>query len=204
MTTKKLLNVGGQTKSLPIPELFSGWQHDLLDIDPRGNPDILCDARELGRLPPGTYDAVLCAHNLEHYFQHDVLRVLAGFWHVLKPDGFALVIAPDMVAVMQAVVAKQLDIEDVLYQCEAGPITVRDVIYGYGPEIERSGCDFFAHKTGFSKNSLVRMLEAARFSEVVGKTENFNAVAVAFKQPANDQQRSLFGLPPQAGGRHSV
>ena len=52
-------------------------------------------------------------------------------------------------------VEKNLDIDDFLYQSPEGPITVRDVIYGYGAEIERSGNDFYAHKTGFTKKSLL-------------------------------------------------
>ena len=48
---KSVLNVGGGSKSTPIPDYFAGWQHDLLDIDARGAPDIVCDARELATLP---------------------------------------------------------------------------------------------------------------------------------------------------------
>ena len=199
MTTRRVLNVGGQSKEISLPECFQEWQHDLLDIDPRGAPDVLCDARELSRLPASTHDAVLCSHNLEHYFRHDALRVLDGMWHVLKPDGFLVVVVPDILELMRTVVAKQLDVDDILYQSAAGPVTVRDVLYGYGPEIERSGHDYYAHKTGFSKNSLIRMVQAARFVEVFGKTENMNAVVVAFKQPATDEQRALFNLGPRSG-----
>ena len=46
----KVLNVGGGSKATPIPAYFSDWQHDLLDIDDRGNPDLVCDARELSTL----------------------------------------------------------------------------------------------------------------------------------------------------------
>jgi len=31
---KKVLNVGGGSKNIPIPPLYSGWEHVLLDIDP--------------------------------------------------------------------------------------------------------------------------------------------------------------------------
>lgn len=50
---KSVLNVGGGSKLIPIPGYFDGWQHDLLDIDPRGAPDLVCDARELETLPGG-------------------------------------------------------------------------------------------------------------------------------------------------------
>jgi hypothetical protein len=44
---RKVLNVGGNSKVIQIPSQYSGWQDFLLDIDPRGNPDIVCDARKL-------------------------------------------------------------------------------------------------------------------------------------------------------------
>jgi hypothetical protein len=198
VTIRKVLNVGGGNKSIAIPDCFQGWQQDLLDIDPRGNPDIVCDSREMTRLPPAIYDAVYCSHNLEHYYRHDVHRVLAGFWHVLKADGFAVIVVPDLADLMRTVVARQLDIDDFLYDSPMGPITVCDVLYGFATEIERSGRDFYAHKTGFTQQSLVKVLQTARFLEVFGKSENLNVVAVAFKQSPNDEQRRLFNLPPSA------
>ena len=144
---KKVLNVGGNNKNIALPPLYEGWEHVLLDIDPRGNPDVICDARELMRLPGSEYDSVYCSHNLEHYYQHDTIKVLHDFLHVLKEGGFAYIRVPDIGELMRIVAQKGIDIGDVLYQSPAGPITVRDVVYGYGIEIERSGNDFFAHKT---------------------------------------------------------
>lgn len=191
---KKVLNVGGNSKEIPLPAHYSGWEHVLLDIDPRGNPDVVCDARELATQPADTYDSIYCAHNLEHYYRHDVAKVLAGFAHVLKPDGFVLIRVPDLNEVMRTVVAKNLDIDDVLYQVALGPITVRDVIYGYGVEIERSGNDFFAHKTGFTEKSLTSVLVAAGFPHVFVGAGNLEVMALAFLNPPNDYARELLGL----------
>lgn len=192
---KKVLNVGGNSKAIPLPPQYSGWAHVLLDIDPRGNPDVVCDARELRTLPPGTYDSIYCSHNLEHYYQHDVKKVLAGFLHILQADGFAFIRVPDIEAVMRVVVQKGLDIEDVLYQSPAGPITVRDVLYGYGVEIERSGNDFYAHKTGFSQKSLIATLKAAGFGTVYSGTGNLEVVAYAFRHKPDEYAVQLLGLP---------
>ena len=183
------------SKSIPIPPHYDGWEHHLLDIDPAGGPEIVCDAREMHTLPASSYDAVYCSHNLEHYYRHDVPKVLAGFRHVLKDPGFAHLRVPDMGDVMRQVVQKSMDIDDVLYQSQAGPITVRDVFYGYGVEIERSGNEFFAHKTGFTQKSLVRMLESCGFPFVFSMTGNLEVAALAFKQKPDDFARSLFGLP---------
>ncbi len=195
--TRRVLNVGGSSKKIPIPECYGEWDHVLLDIDPMGSPDIVCDARKLHSLAGAQYDAVYCSHNLEHYYRHDCEKVLGGFLHVLKPDGFADIRVPDMMAVMKHVAERDLDIEDVLYVAPAGPITVRDVIYGWSKEIERSGEDFFAHKTGFTDRSLSAALRQAGFGEVFPfiAPEVFEIRAIAFKTKASEAQWNLLGLP---------
>ena len=87
---KRFLNVGGNSKNIGLPPQFDAFEHLMLDIDPQTSPDILCDARKLKTLDVGPFDAIYCAHNMEHYYRHDVREVLAGFLHVLRPGGFAL------------------------------------------------------------------------------------------------------------------
>jgi len=192
---RKVLNVGGNNKAIPLPRQYSGWQNVVLDIDPARGPDLVCDARELASLPPGEYDAVYCSHNLEHYYRHDVPKVLSGFLNVLKPEGFAHIRVPDMGALMRKVAGNDMDIDDFLYESPAGPITVRDVIYGYGAEIERSGNDFFAHKTGFTEKSLKAALRASGFQYVFVHSADLEVVAVAFPQKPDAFATKLFGLP---------
>lgn len=191
-----VLNVGGNSKTIPLPDHYWGWDHLLLDIDPRDDVDMVCDARELQTREPALFDAVYCSHNLEHYYPHDVPRVLRGFVHVLKPNGFAEIRVPDVGSVMRAVVEKNMDIDDVLYVSPAGPILVRDVFYGWHVEIERSGKDFFAHKTGFTQKSLIAALKAAGFPlgaacEPLG---GYEVRVVAFLRPPDEAQCKLFKL----------
>lgn len=193
-----VLNVGGNSKSIPLPEPYEGWEHILLDIDPRGKPDVVCDARELTSLSGAKYDAVYCSHNLEHYYRHDAKKVLNGFHHVLKDDGFVHIRVPDMGELMMIVVTNNLDIDDVLYQSPAGPITVRDVIYGYGVEIERSGNDFFAHKTGFTKKSLSIFLGQAGFPHMFLGEGHIEINILAFKKVPSENMCKLLGLAPPA------
>lgn len=192
----RVLNVGGNTKAIAIPAHYADWEHLLLDIDPTGKPDIVCDARELQQLPAGQFDAVYCSHNLEHYYRHDGARVLQGFLHVLKPDGFAEIRVPDLRSVMRRFVAADMDIDDTLYQSPDGPITVCDVIYGWAREIEESGEDFFAHKTGFTPTSLTAVLRNAGFPTVFARTVegHFEVRALAFKRPPTPEQQKLLGL----------
>lgn len=191
-----VLNVGGGGKQIPIPDHYKGWNHLLLDIDPRGSPDIVCDARELAKLEGGQFDAVYCSHNLEHYYRHDGAKVLRGFLHVLKSDGFAEIRVPDVLSVMRRVIENGMDVEDTLYVSAAGPISVRDVIYGFGKQIESSGVDFYAHKTGFTPKSLKDFLNQAGFRDVrmTERDEAFEVRALAFKSQPTEHQRALLGL----------
>lgn len=194
---KRVLNVGGNSKAIPIPGHYAGYEHLLLDIDPLGSPDILCDARTLTTLETDQFDAIYCSHNLEHFYPHDVRRVLAGFLHVLKDNGFVEIHVPDIDAVMRIIVTKGMDIEDTLYQSEAGPIAAIDVMYGWSLKIEQSGQDFFAHKTGFTPKSLTKALGASGFSKTFIASAGIEIRALAFKQSPGPEVRALLGLPAQ-------
>jgi hypothetical protein len=194
-TMNKVLNVGGNNKSISLPSCYAGWEHILLDIDARGNPDIILDARKLLELPAAKYDAVYCSHNLEHYYRHDASRVLMGFLHLLKDDGFAHIVVPDIGELMRTVVKKEMDIDDFLYLSPMGPITVRDVLYGYGQEIEGSGNDFYAHKTGYTQKALTVLLKSCGFSYAYVGTGNLEILAFAFKNKPSAAAIKLLKLP---------
>jgi ubiquinone/menaquinone biosynthesis C-methylase UbiE len=196
MKAKKVLNVGGNSKKIPLPAHYAEFEHLLLDIDPRGSPDIVCDARKLTTLAAAQFDAIYCSHNLEHYHRHEVPQVLAGFLHVLKDNGFVHIRVPDIKEVMRLTLERNLDIDDVLYRSPAGPIMVLDVLYGYSVEIERSGQDFFGHKTGFTKKSLEGALRRAGFSKIYSGTANLEVVAFAFRGSPDPSVRTLLNLPP--------
>ncbi len=195
MSLKKVLNVGGNSKAIPLPPQYVDFEHLLLDIDPKGKPDIVCDARQLATLEVGQFDAIYCSHNLEHYYRHDVQKVLAGFLHVLKDDGFAHIRVPDIQEVMKTMIEKGLDIDDTLYESPMGPIMVLDVLYGHTGEIERSGQEFFAHKTGFTHKSLIAALIRAGFGKIYSGAGNLEINAIAFKTAPTPEQRALFNLP---------
>lgn len=192
---RSFLNVGGGSKQVPVPGHYAGWKHVLLDVNPAGGVDIALDARKLRQLPAASFDAVYCSHNLEHYYLHEVPLVLAGFAHVLKPHGFVELRVPDLAAVMAEAVRRGLDVEDALYSSPAGPISVRDVLYGFGSEIAR-GNEFYAHKTGFTERSLRRLLAAAGFSHVhtLAPMGGFELHLAGFRGPPGDEARALLGL----------
>jgi hypothetical protein len=198
---RRVLNIGGGSKSIPIPPHYNGWDHILLDVDPRGRPDIVCDARMLESLPAGQFDAVYCSHNLEHYYRHDGAAVLAGLRHILNSDGFAEIRVPDLMSVFDRVITGHMDLDDVLYESAAGSIAVLDVIYGFAPEIAKSGKDFYAHKTGFSSKSLRAAFHRAGFSSVhvAARPEILEVHALAFKSLPTAWHRAAFTLDDRNG-----
>jgi len=192
-----LLNVGGGSKSFALPAHYEGWQHLLLDIDPKGGADVVFDARELARLPAAQFDAVYCSHNLEHYYHHEVPRVLAGFLHVLKPHGFAEIRVPDVEAVCREIAVNGRGLDEQFQPNPRGPITARDILYGWSIEIEQSGTDFYAHKTGFTWKTLADSLRRAGFAEVwkAPAVVAYELRALAFREAAAPEQRRRLGIP---------
>jgi hypothetical protein len=121
--------------------------------------------------------------------------VLQGFLHVLRDDGFAEVAVPDLRLVFEEVLKRNLQPDDPLYLSQHGPITVNDVVYGWGREIEASGHDYYAHKNGFTGDSLVATLRSAGFATVYRAAGPFEARALAFKGEPSTTQRVLLRLP---------
>ena len=190
--TRRVLNVGGGG-SRDLPPLYRGWQQDLLDIDPAVKPDLCCDAKQLKTLPRGTYDAVFCSHNLEHFYHHEVPVVLAGMRHVLKRNGFVHLAVPDVAALMEAVVNGKRDIMDTWYTVAAGPIRFHDVLYGWSREVER-GNRYYCHLTNFTEKSLTKVLHDAKFTDLYVARDGFNLTAFAFLQSPTTAQRQETGL----------
>jgi hypothetical protein len=72
---------------------------------------------------------------------------------------------------------------------------VRDVFYGYGVEIEQSGNDFYAHKTGFTQKSLTSILKAAGFPWVFTSVAYLEVTAFAFRNKPDQHEAKVLNLP---------
>jgi hypothetical protein len=172
-----VLNVGGGA-SRHLPPDYEGWQQDLLDIDPHVGADIVADARDMSAVMP-IYDAVYCSHCVEHFYWHDVGTVLRNFRSVLKDGGHADVIVPDIVDAMRAMLARNLEPHDTFYRSASGPVTFHDVMYGWDQAM-RGGNLYYAHKCGFSKQSLGQAMIDAGFKDVriASSDGNLRAIGV--------------------------
>lgn len=189
-----ILNVGGHSKIISIPKQYDGWQHDILDIDPSCKPEILCDARAMHELDADMYDVVYCSHNLEHYYLHDARKVLSGFIHVLKKNGYAHIVVPDIAQLMKTAVESKLDVLDVLYKSPMGPIRVCDVLYGHQGKIETTGEEYYAHKMGFTPKSLQHLLLEAGFKMVAISQGNMEVRALAFFEAPDENILKKFTI----------
>ena len=159
-----VLNVGGgPTRQLP-PQ-YHGWTQLLLDIDSSVKPDICMDARKLGEYKGPKVDGIYCSHNLEHYHEHEVREVLAGFMHVLKENGTVEIHVPNIRELMKRMLADNLDITDVWYRAGDVPIRFHDVLYGWSAQVS-IGNAYYAHKCGFTRLSLFDALTDAGFTSV--------------------------------------
>ncbi len=178
-----VLNVGGGSKGIPLPETYEGWEHVLLDINPRPDVDIVMDARllELWARDLPTFDAVYSSHNLEHLYTHDVPAVVRGMFEVLKPGGWVEVHVPDLAVVFRAL-ANGAGLYDIAYECNGGVVVWHDMLYGMSMEIRRHH-EGWAHKTGFTEARLRRVLLDAGFirAELATPVNEFELAMVATK-----------------------
>jgi len=175
----RLLNVGSGPLTNPLQ--YRGWEIVTLDIDQSVKPDLCMDARDLVQLAPGQYDAVYASHVLEHFSEADVDTVLWGFYHILTWDGYVDIRVPDVRAVMEAVVKGGVALDGILYQAPVGPIRPCDVLWGWQEQIRRSGQSYYAHRYGFSRDTLGKALSAARFGYVAIGLDTFELHAMGYK-----------------------
>jgi hypothetical protein len=171
----KVLSVGNGTSPI-LPAHYDGWDRVTLDIDASVCPDIILDARELQTLPPNQYEAVFCSHNLEHFYEHEVPKVLRGFLHVLKEGGFVEIWVPDLLQTFKTMMERDLELTDIYYRSPSGPITFHDTIYGYS-KVMADGNLFYAHKCGFTIHTLSEALRLAGFRDIGVGRANTNATA---------------------------
>jgi SAM-dependent methyltransferase len=186
---KRILNAGaGHRSARGIAPLFrgGGWEEVRLDIDPSVEPSVVGSITEMKDFPEHCFDAVWSSHTLEHLFAHEVPRALRECKRVLKPDGFAIFMCPDLESVAEHLTRHGLD--HVAYISGAGPITALDMLYGHQASVAR-GRVSMAHKTGFTAERLGNLLLEAGFPTVhVRRDEHFEICALGLAENANQER----------------
>ncbi len=152
MSSGLLLNVG--CGSDPLPDYLSHFDEFRTDINPDLDVDLVANMTNLGDI--GSFDVVFCSHALEHLSGSEVPVALEEFSRVLSSGGRVLLRTPDLEGVLPT--------REVLFVSLAGPITGMDLINGFGEATEEN--PYMKHKTGFSRDSLDKLLINAGFKKV--------------------------------------
>lgn len=169
----RVLNIGsGRCKSV-----LKDAEEMRLDCDPDVKPDILGDICDPNIVIKDSYDCVWCSHVLEHLYEHQISYVLDKIHSVLNSDGVLILSVPDIASVVKQMVSKNLELSDVLYQSQIGPIRVLDVFYGLQSEIKK-GKVAYTHKMGFDYKSIKKVL-MDKFAEVYIRRVNYEICTVS-------------------------
>ena len=126
---------------------------------------------DLSAVESNSVDAVWNSHALEHLYAHEVPIALNEFHRVLRPGGHVLMRMPDL----QKAAALLLDIgpHGTAYESPSGPIAPVDMLFGHGVSIA-NGETGMAHKTGFTRDSIVHHLKTAGFQNVTARRKGFD------------------------------
>ncbi len=151
----KLLHAGCGCEVAPF--WLQECEETRLDIDESVCPDIVASITNMGNI--GEYDVAYSAHTLEHLYEHEVPVALNEFKRVLKPGGAIIIFVPDLEDVSPN--------NEFLYNSPGGPIVGRDLFYGPTRYVAEN--PYYAHHTGFLKETLHEALVSAGFSNVTAK-----------------------------------
>lgn len=163
-----VLHIGFGGHSLPY--WIKAGKETTLDVEPRLNPDIVADMKDMGEI--GQFDVVYCSHALEHLNLHEGIKALGEIKRVLKDGGMAYIMVPDIEDVRPT--------DEVVYESDAGPVTGLDILYGFQAALK----DYpsMAHRFGYTATTLERAMKAAGFDNVkTSRKDGFNVVGVGIK-----------------------
>jgi hypothetical protein len=179
-TQSNLLHIGPGNSRVPNAHMADdlvGYKEITLDIDKKSNPDIIGSMTDLSAVPSNSMDVIYTSHALEHIDSCDVPGVLKSFQRILKEDGFARIIVPNMKIPAQKIAEGKP--EAVLYVSSAGPITALDMFYGHRLTI-KMGSDAMRHRNGFTKESLENLFKDLNIVGTVEEKE-FDLLATVKK-----------------------
>jgi len=180
----KFLHVGCGHKRIDSTTIgfnTGNWEEIRYDIDDEVCPDVVGSMIDMSIISSGSMDAVYSSHNLEHLYPHEVEIALKEFSRVLNDGGFVVLTCPDLQSICQFVVDDKLS--DVAYNSKAGPIAPLDMLFGFRPSL-KAGNHFMAHKTGFTKKTLIQAFRSVGFTSTaaIRREQFFDLFIIGFKK----------------------
>lgn len=174
--TKRVLDLGSAAVKPPVNH-YDDWEIVSFDIDPESGADIIGDARYVDEVcDESSFDAVYMSHLLEHFYEFETKRVLEGIKKVLKPDGFCDIYVPDVLKSFGVAMRIGKGMHSKIYDSAAGPISLHQIIYGYGNN------EYMAHKQGFDERRLVEAVSGVFEYYTFVKRFEFELGIVVFKE----------------------
>lgn len=168
---KRLLHAGCATTALP-PWFGDAYAETRLDIDPEMQPDIVASLTDMSVIADESFDVTYTSHCVEHLYPADVQLAMAEFLRVTAPGGSVIVIVPDLEDVKAT--------DEPLFECPVGWLSGLDLIYGCRYDAARSS--YMAHHSGFTAQTLDKVMRDAGFDEVTTRRlPDYNLMAVGKK-----------------------
>lgn len=97
----KAINLGSGQRPFAAPFIN-------VDINPRWNPDVVADGAHMPIFEDSTVDLVVAHHTVEHYGCGEAKSMVQECYRILKPGASLLVFVPDMRALAQRWLTRQM------------------------------------------------------------------------------------------------
>jgi hypothetical protein len=173
---KILLNVGcGNRYVRQGWPYFESWKEIRADLYVE-DADIKCDIVKLNGVTDSSVDCIWASHVVEHLYWHELPETFGNFMRVLKPNGCAVVIVPDLGAIADRIKDGLLEPVREYNNCNLAPI---DFIFGGRDFHQRDGIGQL-HKTGFTSKSMGQVLNSLGIKSYI-RQQNFQVFAVCYK-----------------------
>ncbi len=194
MPVRQWLNVGSGPagSGLRPPGLAAtDWIERRLDADPGVLPDVLAPANDLSLLANASMEAVFSSHCIEHLYLDQAVPALSEWRRVLRPDGFLLLVCPDLQAAAEMIAKDRL--MDVAY---AG-IRPYDIVFSHQGLVAQgraAGHSFMEHKSGYTLSLLRALVNEAGFAvhAATRMRHRFELWLIACVQPrSEDEMRTM-------------
>lgn len=190
MTSKTWLNIGSGARGsgLRAPGFDPAlWREVCLDADPRVAPDIVSPAHALQGVESASMDAVFSSHCIEHLYLDQAVPALQEWRRVLRPDGFMLLVCPDLQAAAEMIAQDKL-----LDEAYAG-ITPYDMVFSHQGLVRKGreeGHSFMEHKSGYTLSMMLQLVGQAGFAAHAGLRlrRRFELWVLATPEPKDEAQ----------------
>ena len=149
-----------------------------VDLDKKTEPTYVCDVRDMKPVKSGSVDVAVLMHVLEHLQWHDVPKAISELARVLKPNGLAVVGAPDLLSVAQEILDGNL--EESIFMAEVGPVATIDVLFGMRGYVHGEH-RLMQHQTGFTAKTLGPKLVRNGFAKAACWTEDYGLIFLCWK-----------------------